>query len=150
MQVDAILHGEVYAEVVVLVACQTTLARAETNGLHGFQSAEPSEHVDVVDVLLNDMVAREPLPVHPVFDHILAVVPASLTLAIPQHVLVPVDVSSCDLADHALHDFLIRLHVAALVMTLCACHNAKVLGLCLLGCCHDDAVAHGVNADWLL
>jgi hypothetical protein len=54
----AILELEVYAEVVVLVTGDAALARANSRGLYGMDSAgHPEEDVDVVDVLLYDMVA---------------------------------------------------------------------------------------------
>ena len=150
VQVNTVLHREIYAEVVVLITCQTTLTRAEAYCLHGFQAAEPSEYVDVMHMLLDDMVAREPFPVHPVLDHVFAIVPASLTLAIPQHVLVPVNDTTGDLANQTLHDLFVGLHIAALVVTLRTGYDAEVLRLSLLCRGHDRTIAYRIDADRFL
>ena len=96
------------------------------------------------------MVAREPFPVHPVLDHILAIAPTLLTLAIPKHILVPINRATSNLADHALHDLLIRLHIAALVMTLCSGNDTQVLSRCLFSCRHDRPVTNRIHTDRFL
>ena len=101
-------------------------------------------------VLFDDVVATQPLPVYPVADVPFHVGPSFFTLAIPQHALVPVNVAAGDFADEACLNLLVGLHVATLVMTLCAHYNAQALCLCLLGCCHDRTVTLGVDGDRLL
>ena len=54
---DAVLIFKVNAEVVVLVAGDTALTAAETGRLDRVLTDHPVEHVDVVDMLLDDVVA---------------------------------------------------------------------------------------------
>ena len=102
-----------------------------------------------MDVLLDDVVAGEPLPVHPVADVPFHVRPAFFALTIPEHTLVPIDVAAGYLADESCLNLLVGFHVAALVVTLSADHNAQALCLSLLSCCHDGAIALGVDGDGL-
>ena len=55
MHMDTIFHCEINAEVIILVASDTTVARTETYSLDWFQSAEPSEYIYIMYVLLYDM-----------------------------------------------------------------------------------------------
>ena len=57
MQVDAVFHCEIDAEVIILVARDTALARTETDSFNRFQAAEPCEYIDVVHMLFHDMVS---------------------------------------------------------------------------------------------
>ena len=103
-----------------------------------------------MDVLLDDMVAREPLPVHPVADIPLHVAPTFLTGAIPQHTVVPVNITTDNLADDAVLNLLESFYIGALVVALCACHDRQSLGFGLLGGRHDGAVTLGVHGNGLL
>ena len=118
MHMDTIFHCEINAEVIILVASDTTVARTETYSLDWFQSAEPSEYIYIMYVLLYDMVAGKPFPVYPVLDHIFAIVPFRLTIPIPKHILIPVNRTARDLTDQSFHDLLVRLDITALVMAL--------------------------------
>src|ERR1051326_6901132 len=62
---------------------------ADTDGLDGMRAERPVRHVDVVDVLLDDVVAREPGEVEPVPDLPLDVRPGGLARPHPQAALVP-------------------------------------------------------------
>ena len=54
----SVFKFEIHAEAIVLVAGDAAVAASEGSCRNGMYSAcEPEEDVDVVDVLLNDMVA---------------------------------------------------------------------------------------------
>lgn len=57
VQMDAVLIFKVNAEVVVLVAGDAALTAAETGRLDRVLTDHPVEHIDVVDMLLDDVVA---------------------------------------------------------------------------------------------
>ena len=132
VEMNSVFELEVNAEVVVLVACLTTLAASECSSLDGVLAQHPEEHVDVVHVLLNNMVAREPLPVHPVAYVPFHIAPSWLTVAVPKHALIPVNTSACDFTDETFLNLLEGSNVWTLVMTLCTCHHAEALGNSLL------------------
>ncbi|MPN52187.1 hypothetical protein SDC9_199843 [bioreactor metagenome] len=124
VQVDPVLHGEIHTEIIVLVSGHTALAGAEGDCFRRFQPAEPGKHVDVVDVLFHDVVSRQPFPVHPVADHEFEIVPRGLAVAVPQHALVPVNGSTGNFPDKAVHDLLVRFNIGALVVALRAGNHA--------------------------
>ena len=146
----AVLHDKVGAEEVELVARDTSVACAEACCRHGFQAAHPEEDVDVVDVLLDDMVAREPFPVHPVAYVPLHVRPSCLTLTVPKHTLIPIDIAAGDVADESCLYLFVGFDVSTFVVTLCTYDNAQTLCLCLLGGCHYGTIALGIDSDRLL
>ena len=133
VQMDSVLEFEIDAELVVLVSGYAAVTGAECRSLDRLQSGHPEEDIYVVHMLLHDMVSGKPFPVHPVTEHPFHVAPACLTLAVPEHSLVPVDISSGDLADISFLYLLESLHIRALMMTLRSCHHAQALGLCLTG-----------------
>src|SRR5262249_34288791 len=90
--------------------------------LHG-----PVDDVNVVDVLLDDVVAAQPSEVVPVAHLVLEVLPLLLARIGPQNALVPVTVPADDLADVAVVDTLHHLQVAALMPPLRAGDNADLL-----------------------
>ena len=150
VHVHAVLVFEIDAEIIVLVSRHATLAAAESRRADRLLIAEePVEHIDVMHMLLDDMIARKPLPVHPVAKHPLHVGPALLARAIPQHRLIPVNVAARDLADHALLNPLERLDISSLMMALRAGQHAQPLGLGLLSGSHDRPVTLRIHADRL-
>ena len=86
------------------------------------------------------MVAREPLPVHPVANHPFHVAPTLFAVSVPKHVLVPVYVTTSDFANHTCLDLLVGFHIRTFVMTLSTGDDTQVLGLCLLGRSHDGTI----------
>ena len=79
---------------------------------------EPVGDVDVVDVLLADVVAREPVEVVPVVDLELHLRLVRLAVAVPDAAAVPVDLPADDVAGEPFADPLHRLAVAVLVAAL--------------------------------
>ena len=81
----------------------------------------PVHHVEIMDVLLDDLIAAQPVPVIPVpalpFEIAELGEPAGL-LAKPYPLIVPVALPADELADGAVVDALHNLHVTRLVPTL--------------------------------
>src|SRR5690606_37818769 len=150
VQVNAVFHGEVDAEIVVLIAGNPALARSKSHGTHRFQAGEPGEDIDVVYMLFYNMISRQPFPVDPVTHHKLKIAPSRLTVAIPEHALVPIDRSSGDLTNGSTHDLFVGFHVTSLVVALRTGDHAQVLGLCLFGSLNDGAVSNGIHTDRFL
>ncbi|MPN59584.1 hypothetical protein SDC9_207305 [bioreactor metagenome] len=123
------------------------MARTEADCFHGFQSGEPGKHIDIVYMLFHYMVAREPFPVHPVTYHEFEIVPLGLTVAIPQHALIPIDCSTGDLTDKTIHHLLVALHIFTFVVTLCAGHYGQFLCLCLFSCSNQGTVTGCIHAN---
>ena len=92
----------------------------------------PAGDVEVVDVLLDDVVAAEPDEVEPVADLLLDVGPAGLALVGPDGALIPVDLAAGEVADGSVVDSLQALEVAGLVPALGAGDDRQVLLLGLL------------------
>src|SRR5262249_38140605 len=93
----------------------------------------PVGDVEVVDVLLADVVAREPREVEPVAELPLHVRPGGLAGLHPKAPLVPENTGGADLADRAVMDARHRLEIALLVAPLGASDDRELLFLGLLG-----------------
>ncbi len=150
VQVDTVLHCEVDAEVIILVTGHTALTGAKADSAHRFQAGEPGKDINVVYMLFYDVITGKPFPVDPVTHHELKIAPSRLAITIPEHALVPVDGSPCDLTDKTIHDLFVGLHITTLVVALCTGYHTQVLGLCLFGSSHDGAVSHSIHADRFL
>ena len=87
---ELVIDGEV---VVALTAFRLGdhLAAAHADGLERMRFECPAGHVEIMDVLFDDVVAAEPEEVIPVADLVLGVAPAGLALVGPDVALVPVD-----------------------------------------------------------
>ena len=79
---------------------------------------DPVADVDVVDVLLDDVVAAEPVEVVPVAHLVLHLGHLLLALAHPDALGVPVDAHQGDVADGAVLDALDGVEVERVVVTL--------------------------------
>src|SRR5947208_16578655 len=94
------------------------MTTAHTYVYDGMDGELPVCHVEVVDVLLDDVVAREPREVEPVPDLPLDVRPGGLARLHPQPALVPVDFRGHEVADGAGVDPLHRGAVAGIMTPL--------------------------------
>ena len=90
---------------------------------------DPVGHVEVVDVLLDDVVARKPAEVEPVANLPLGVGPVRLPGGIPEPTLVPEDLAAHRGPDLAVVDPLDRGQICRVVPALGAGHQAEPLGL---------------------
>ena len=140
MKMYTVFHFEIDAEVIILVTGDTALTATEAGCLRYFITRHPQEHVDVMYMLFYNMVTREPLPVHPVTNHPFHIAPTLFTASVPQHVLVPIHVTTCNFTDHTCLNLLVGFYIRAFMMTLSTCNDTQVLGLCLLGCSHDRTI----------
>ncbi len=109
------------AEVVVdmaVLGLRAGLPAADADDAHGGTAHPPVDDVQVVNVLLDDVIAGEPGVVQPVAQLVLHVAPVRLPGLVPEPALVPVRACRDDVADravlHALHGFQVRGMVAAL------------------------------------
>ena len=98
--------------------CGARLAPADADHAHGRTAHRPVDHVEVVHVLLDDVIAGEPGVVEPVAELVLHVAPPGLAGLVPEAALVPVRARGHDLADRAVLHALHRFEVRAVVTTL--------------------------------
>src|SRR5512135_1066760 len=126
------------------------LAAAHADGADRVGVERPVDHVEVVDVLLADVVAREPGEVEPVAELPFHVAPARLAGLHPEAPLVPEAAARGDLADRAVAESSHALDVAGLVLALGAGDDGQVLRLGLLVRLEDLADPGAVRADRLL
>ncbi len=103
----------------------------------------------MMDVLLDDVVAGEPVPVHPVADHPLHVGPAVLPRAIPQRALVPERAHRQHVADGAVEHAVAYLDARGFAAQLRAGHHRQPLGGGLLGRGQHRTHTCGVHGDGL-
>ena len=122
-----VLDGEVVVDVAVAVAAAHLPAAEAGHGADGMRAEDPVHDVQVVDVLLDDVVAGEPGEVVPVAELPLHVAPARLAVDDPDLPAVPVALGVEDLADRAVVDALDRLAVARVVPALRAGGDAEAL-----------------------
>ena len=117
-------------------------AAAEPDGLHRVVVHHPVDDVQVVDVLLDDVVAARPEEVVPVVELVGAVRHALGALAEPRLAAVPRAAGGADFADGAVVDLLDRLDVPLLVAALGAGDDGDVL---LLGLVHQPVALAGAG-----
>ena len=111
---------------------------------------EPVGDVDVVDVLLADVIATEPVEVVPVVHLKLHLVLVGLAVAVPDAAAVPVNLAADDVADHALANLGQGLAVVGLVAPLEADHHLELLLIGQLGGLEAEPGAVAIHANRLL
>ncbi len=99
------------------------LARADLSSTlalsgHGIAVFEPIDHVQVVNVLFNDMIATEPIKVVPVVDLIFHFSLIGLAGAHPHSSVVPVSPCDDDIADRAILEPLDRFDISGFMTSL--------------------------------
>ena len=99
-----VLDGEVVEDVAVALAAAGLAAAEGGDGFDGVRADDPVHDVEVVDVLLDDVIAGEPGEVVPVADLPLGVAPAGLAVDDPDLAAVPVALGVDDVADGAVVD----------------------------------------------
>ncbi len=102
-----------------------------------------------MDVLLDDVVAGEPVPVDPVADHPLHVGPAVLPRAIPQGALISERAYRQHVADGAVEHAIAHFDARGLATQLRAGHHRESLGRGVLGRRQDGPHASGIHGDGL-
>ena len=103
----------------------------------------------MVDVLFDDVVAGEPVPVDPVADHPLHVGPAVLPGAIPEGALVPERAHRQHVADGAIQDAIAHLDSRGFAAQLRPGHHRQPFGGGLLGRGQHRPHAGGVHCNGL-
>ena len=96
-----VLDGEVVEDVAVALAAAGLPAAEAGDGFHRVRADDPIHDVEIVDVLLDDVVAGEPGEVVPVSELPLHVAPAGLAIDDPDLAAVPVALGVDDVADGA-------------------------------------------------
>jgi len=115
------------------------------------RAERPADHVDVVDVLLDDVVAAGPAPGVPVIDLPLDIGHALLAFAVMgDGSAAPVALAAREVADGAVVDAFEVLLPAGAVAALRAGHDGEFLLVRFVGGLADLVVAPGVDADGLL
>jgi len=99
VDVDGITEVKIDAKEVEHVAGVATGAATEPEGADRRTAQEPDGNVDVVDVLLDDVVARKLGKVHPVAIHVDTVSFASHPTTYPRYGAIPLDDTTADSAD---------------------------------------------------
>src|SRR5262249_5204907 len=84
MEVHPVGEFEVHVKKVVLVSRHPASSSPHPHGLYRMAVCEPVNDIEVVDMLFNDVVARQPGPVDPVTDHPFHVGPFRIPLPVPQ------------------------------------------------------------------
>ena len=100
---ELVIDGELIVAL-ALLGLAGPLSAAHSHGPDRRSTDGPAGHVEVVNVLLADVVTREPAEVVPVVHLVLHLGHAGLALAVPDAAAVPVDVSRHDLADRPFMD----------------------------------------------
>ena len=119
------LDGEVVEDVAVAFAGAGLPAAEAGDGFDRVRAEDPIHDVEVVDVLLDDVVAGEPGEVVPVADLPLDVAPAGLAVDDPDLAAVPVGLGVDDVADRAVVDALDGFDVVGRVAALGAGGDAE-------------------------
>ena len=130
-----------------MVTSNTALTTTKTGCLGYPITRHPQEYVDIVYMLFYNMVTRQPFPVHPVTNHPFHIAPTLFTVSIPKHGLVPIDITTSDFTDITGLNQLVGFYIRTLVMTLSTCNDTQILGLCLLGSCHDGTITFCIDCN---
>src|SRR4029079_2366461 len=123
---------------------------AHADGADRVAIHDPVDHVEVVNVLLDDVIAAQPEEVVPVVDLVRAVLLARLPVVEPDPLAVPGTARRDDVADRPIVNLANGVEVALLVAALGAGDDGDVLLLGLIDEAKDLARASRVHADRLL
>lgn len=121
--------GEV-VENVAVCGVGSNLPSAQADRRNGVGVHRPVADVDVMNVLLADMVAREPGEIEPVSELPFHIGPFRLTRVHPESALIPVGIASRDFAHLAVVDSFHGFAVGDVVASLCSGDDAQILGFC--------------------
>ena len=147
---DAVAEIVVDAEEVEHVASLASGASAETEGAHGRAAEEPDGDVDVMDVLLDDMVAGKLREVEPVAVHVVRIGVVLGPTTDPRHGAIPLDHAATERTNSAGVDEGLVLHVRGVMTTLSTGHDGEALLLGFLAGGDDGTGANRVDGDGLL
>ena len=128
----------------------TNLATTGRNTTKRRATHRPIHYINIVYVLLNDMVARQPGVVKPIANLILNFGELRIWRLIPQTTLIPI-ATRCDWPpDGAILNLCHRLDVAAFVPTLRPRHDAQFPLCSARGCIKHRANSTWIHCHWLL
>ena len=144
-----VLHREVVVDVTELRP-GPRLPAAHAHALDRVRLQGPVDHVQVVDVLLANVVARQPAEIQPVADLPFHVGHLRRAVGVPQRPLVPVAAGRGDGADLAAVDAAQRLEIAGLVVPLQPRDDAQAAAVGFVVQGQHRAHAGGVHGDGLL
>src|SRR5690606_11505917 len=128
----AVLVLELDAEVIkniTILRVGADESAAGSDSLHRRAAHGPVDHINVVYMLLNDMVAAGPVKVEPVAHLPFHVAHLRGAVYMPQAFLHPVALAAHDVVNGAILDPLHGFDVALGVTALCACHDSQALFL---------------------
>src|SRR5215468_3298219 len=91
----------------------------------------PVDHVNIVYMLFDDVIAGEPGEVEPVAHLPFQIAPSELAVLFPKSALIPVASRRNYISDSPVVDKLHRLKIAGLVTALRAGSNSQLFGQCL-------------------
>ena len=149
VNMDGITEVVIDAEEVEHVARVAPGAATEAEGADGRTAQEPDGDVDVMDVLLDDVVAGELRKVHPVAVHVDAIRITGGATTHPRYGAVPLYHPTANGADGTSVDEGLILQVRGIVTALRPGDDGQALGFGLLARGDDDAGTDGVDGDWL-
>src|SRR5690606_12861269 len=103
------------------------LASTHTHGLNRIGILEPVHHVDVVNVLFNDVFAAKPVEIIPVSPLVFHFALTGLPLINPNAVAVPVHLTGSDVTNHSVACSFYEFAIGILVVTLQSYHDIEFL-----------------------
>ena len=108
---------------------------------------EPVDHVDVMNVLLEDVVATNPCEMIPVLDLVIHFRPFRLAVDEPDAGTVPITLGGHDVPDETLLDLFLGGEVVFLIAALETYDHFEVLLFCLFRIFKNHAAAGGIGGD---
>src|ERR1043166_4854846 len=133
------------------------LAAAVATRLHRMAFLQPVNHVEVVNVLVDNVIAAEPHEVVQVakmifhFSELASVLLLEVrALVAPRSVAVPISTHRVDVPDLAVPQTFHRFEITKLMMALKPDADFQIFLLRFLRCGHEATEASGINANWLL
>jgi len=140
---------EVDAVEVKLVAGLAACAPAEAEGVVRWMTDEPVGDIEVVDVLLNDVVARHLCKAHPIAYEVVGVALVRIFPLVPECATTPPDAAAEYLANRAAFYGVCIPAVAPLMSALGTGHDAKAFPFGQLTGLDNFAAARRVNSNGL-
>ncbi len=111
----------------------------------GQAAEEPDGHVEVVDVLLDDVIAGQFVEIEPVAGHVGGVRLTRIAALGPWHGAIPLHHAALDLTDRSGVDECFVPQIVGHVAALGAGHDGEALGLGLLAGGNHRAGSHGIH-----
>ena len=136
----------VNAEIIELIAGKPALTRAKTHCFYWMRFSKPVNHIKVMNVLLNNMIARQPGPVNPVADHVFHFTPFSGGVTVPQFTTIPVCIGRNDFTDSVVLFYLFQqFNIGTFVTALCSGNKHQTERFCHFSTCQYRAGTNRIN-----